>query len=139
MFSATAVSTAIEFKTITIAYSISALVISLVLLLYLFAAFFYFVKNCLKVLQCIEINCMFVPFSLKCCTMYIHMYFMVIISQIGRHKVFWVEYVIGYDPKAVFSIWNNCCNHKYFKNIGGEACIQLLTGIFCVHIFNVKY
>ena len=84
MFSAVAVSTAIDFKTITIAYSISALVVSIVLLLYLFAALFYFVKNCVKILQCIEINCAIVPFSLKCCLMYIHMYFMVIISQISR-------------------------------------------------------
>ena len=57
MCSANAVNTAIDFKTITIAYSISALVVSLVLLLYLFVALFYFVKNCLKVVQCIEINC----------------------------------------------------------------------------------
>ena len=74
MFSANAVSTAIDFKTITIGYSISALVVTLVLLLYLFAALFRFVKNCLKVLQCIEINCAFALFLLKCCTMYIHMY-----------------------------------------------------------------
>ena len=59
MFSADAVSTAINFKTITMTYSGSALVVSLVLLLCLLAAYFYFVKNCLMFLQCIEINCVF--------------------------------------------------------------------------------
>ena len=41
MFSANAVSIAINFKTITIAYSVSTLAVSFVLLLCLFAALFY--------------------------------------------------------------------------------------------------
>ena len=48
MFLANSVSTAIDFKTITIAQSVSALVVTLVLLLYLFAALFYKQKQTLN-------------------------------------------------------------------------------------------
>ena len=58
--------TAINFKTSAIAYSVSGLVVYLVLLLYLSAAVFYFVKDCLMFLQCMYIhtyiNCVFAPY-----------------------------------------------------------------------------
>ena len=125
MFSANAVNTAIDFKTITIAYSSSTLVVSLVILLYLFAVHFCFVKSCLKVLQCIEINCVFAPLSLKFCTMYIHMYISILclnFSFCWQIFLIWLVFLIKTFDKITVLGSFDCCLFFFTSNIFKDTC-----------------